>query len=92
MFLARVEGTVVATHKHPSLAGQRLLICTPIEDVGKLGAVPIVAMDPYGAAKFQTVLVSTDGAGARKHVGTDRTPARHMIVGIVDVPAGEKAR
>ena len=30
MLLCRVEGNVVATRKHPSLEGWRLVICQPI--------------------------------------------------------------
>ena len=31
MRLARVEGNVVATRKHPSLEGWRLVVCQPIK-------------------------------------------------------------
>ncbi|MGE5072788.1 MAG: EutN/CcmL family microcompartment protein, partial [Anaerolineae bacterium] len=35
MLLARVEGNVVATRKHPSFEGRRLLICQPINALGE---------------------------------------------------------
>ena len=34
MLLARVEGNVVATRKHPSFEGWRLVICQPINAAG----------------------------------------------------------
>ena len=84
MLLARVEGNVVATRKHPSLEGWRLLICQPINGAGQPEGSPQVAIDPHGAALHQRVLISSDGAATRKKVGDERSPARWMVVGIVD--------
>ncbi len=84
MFLARVEGNVVATRKHPSLEGWRLIVCQPINNAGEAEGVPQVAIDPHGAGMHQRVIISSDGLGARKTVRDDKSPARWMIVGIVD--------
>ena len=84
MLLARVEGNLVATRKHPSLEGWRLLICQPIDSLGQAEGVPQAAIDPYGAAMHQQVLISSDGMAARKTVGDEKSPVRWMIVGIVD--------
>jgi ethanolamine utilization protein EutN len=86
MYLARVEGNVVATRKHPSFEGWRLVICQPIDGEGRPEGVPQVAIDPHGAGLHQRVIISSDGLAARKAVGDDRSPARWMIVGIVDEP------
>jgi len=86
MFLARVEGSVIATRKHPSLNGWRLIICQPISGAGEPEGSPQVAIDPHGAALHQRVIISSDGLAARKAVGDDRSPARWMIVAIVDEP------
>ena len=37
MLLARVEGNVVATRKHPSYEGWRLVICQPMSGGGRTG-------------------------------------------------------
>ncbi len=84
MLLARVEGNVTATRKHPSLNGWRLILCQPISAAGKPEGVPQVAIDPHGAGLHQRVLISSDGLAARKAVGNERSPARWMIVGLVD--------
>ena len=84
MLLARVEGNVVATRKHPSLAGWRLVICQPIGTTGSAEGVPQVAIDAHGAAMHQHVIISSDGLAARKAVGDEKSPVRWMIVGIVD--------
>jgi ethanolamine utilization protein EutN len=84
MFLARVEGNVVATRKHPSFEGWRLVICQPIDGAGTPEGVPQVAIDAHGAGMHQRVIISSDGMAARKAVGDDKSPARWMIIGIVD--------
>ena len=84
MFLARVEGNVVATRKHPSLEGWRLLLCQPISGAGEPEGVPQVAIDAHGAGMHQRVIISSDGMAARKAVGQETSPVRWMIIGIVD--------
>ena len=83
MFLARVEGTVVATTKHPTLDGCRFLVAQRLEGDGSAGAEPIVVVDWLGAGNGAIVLVSTDGDIARTRLG-NTTPARMVVVGILD--------
>lgn len=89
MLLARVEGNVVATRKHDSLEGWRLIVCQPLSAQGQTEGTPIVAIDGHGAGMHQRVIVSSDGAAARLTVGDPKSPVRMMIVAIVDEP--EKA-
>jgi microcompartment protein CcmK/EutM len=84
MLLARVEGNVVATRKHPSFEGWRLIVCQPINAAGEPEGTPQVALDPHGAGMHQRVIISSDGAAARVAVKNPKSPARWMIVGIVD--------
>ena len=84
MLLARVEGNVVATRKHPSFEGWRLVLCQPISQSGDAEGVPQIAIDPHGAGMHQQVVISSDGSAARKAVGDDHSPARWIILGIVD--------
>ncbi len=84
MLLARVEGNVTATRKHPSFEGWRLLLCQPIGRDGTPEGVPQVAIDSYGAGMHQRVLISSDGATARKAVGDELSPVRWLVAGIVD--------
>ena len=83
MFLARIEGTVVATAKHPTLSGSRLLVARRLEADGTAAAEPNVVIDWMGAALGQTVMVSTDGDIARERLGNN-TPARMVVAGLVD--------
>jgi len=84
MLLARVEGNLTATRKHPSFAGWRLIICQPINRAGAPEGVPQVAIDAHGAAMHQWVLISSDGLAARKAVGDDKSPVRWLNNEIVD--------
>ncbi len=84
MFLARVEGNLVATRKHPSLEGWRLVICQPVNAQDEPEGVPQVAIDPHGAGMHQRVVISSDGMAARKLVGDEKSPARWTVVAVVD--------
>ena len=84
MFLARVEGSIVATRKHPSMEGWRLIICQPVNAAGTPEGAPQVALDPHGAGMHQRVIISSDGSAARAAVNDPKSPARWMIIGIVD--------
>ena len=84
MLLARVEGNVVATRKHPSLAGWRLVICQPINQAGEPEGVPQIAIDAHGAGLHQRVVISSDGSAARNAVGDEQSPVRYMVIGVVD--------
>ena len=86
MLLARVEGNVVATRKHPSLLGWRLVICQPINQTGDPEGVPQVAIDGQGAGLHQRVVISSDGSAARNVVGDEKSPVRWMVIGVVDEP------
>ena len=84
MLLARVEGNVVSTRKHPSFEGWRLVICQPISNTGAPEGTPQVAIDAHGAGMHQRVIISSDGAAARKADGDPKSPVRWMIIAIVD--------
>ncbi|MCX7868079.1 EutN/CcmL family microcompartment protein [Limisphaera sp. VF-2] len=84
MLLARVEGHVVAVRKHPSLEGWRLVVCQPIGASGQPEGAPQVAIDALGAGMHQQVVISSDGAAARRAVGDEKSPVRWLIIGVVD--------
>ena len=84
MLLARVEGNIVATRKHPSLDGWRLVICQPIGASGEAEGSPTIAIDSHGAGMHQQVIISSDGLAARKAVGDNKSPVRWMVTAVVD--------
>ena len=92
MILARVEGNLTATRKHPSLMGWRLVICQPMSGAGVAEGTPVVAIDAHGAGMHQRVILTSDGSAARQAVGDTKSPVRMMVLGIVDEPEGRGGR
>ena len=90
MQLGQVIGHAVATIKHPSLTGWRLLIVQPLTSDGKEDGEPQLAIDPLGAGKSDRVILSSDGDGARKLVGVRNSPARWFVMGVCDRCASSK--
>src|ERR1043166_6303044 len=90
MFLAKVEGSVVATKKDPSMAGRKLLLLRPQlvdeKDPTKFrpGVNTIVAVDSVGAGVGDLVLFS-QGSSARPAPNLKEAPVDADVIGIVDV-------
>ena len=84
MLLARVTGTVVATHKHRKLEGAKLLIVQPLtlEDTPRGGE--LLAVDGAGAGVGEKVLIVLEGRSASEAIGAKAAPVDAAIVGIVD--------
>jgi microcompartment protein CcmK/EutM len=83
MLIARVTGLVVATMKHESLTGSKLLIVQETDVDGKPAGRPMVAVDAVDAGEGDLVLV-TQGSGARQtEISLDR-PVDNVIMAIVD--------
>lgn len=91
MLIGVVEGTAVATVKHPSMTGWKLLIVQPLDVAGEPDGDPIMAIDSLGAGHGSKVVISSDGQGARAMVGDTTSPVRWIVTGLVDRPGGGKA-
>ncbi len=89
MFLAKVEGAVVATKKDASMSGRKLLILRPqlVDDKDptkfRNGANTIVAVDSVGAGEGEMVLFC-QGSSARLAPGLKECPVDAVVIGIVD--------
>jgi ethanolamine utilization protein EutN len=84
MQIGRVVGHGIATVKHPSLEGWRLLLVQPLTAEGEADGEPLLAIDHLGAGAADRVILSNDGAGARELVGTKNSPVRWMVLGVRD--------
>jgi microcompartment protein CcmK/EutM len=91
MILARVDGVVVSTVCHPSMAGFRSIICQPLDENGRDEGLPFLAIDCEGAGQHERVLISTDGSRTREIVKDPKSPLRNYVVAIVDEPEKETA-
>ncbi len=89
MFLAKVEGSVVATKKDVNMSGRKLLLLRPQlvdeKDPTKFrpGANTIVAVDAMGAGIGEMVLFC-QGSSARLASGMKEAPVDAVVIGIVD--------
>ena len=85
MQLGLVVGTAIATIKHPSMEGQKLLIVQPRTADGKSpDGDPLLAVDGVGAGRGETVMITSDGRHARELLKADATPVRWTVIGIRD--------
>jgi microcompartment protein CcmK/EutM len=83
MLLGKVQGTVVATQKEPSMAGFKFLVLKPIDEKGAELGGSVVAVDAVGAGEGEVVMYAT-GSAARQTVATKDKPCDAVIMAIVD--------
>lgn len=89
MFLAKVEGVVVATKKDAHMEGRKLLLLRPqlVDDKDptkfRPGVNTIVAVDSVGAGIGEMVMF-TQGSSARLAPSMKDAPVDAVIIGIVD--------
>jgi microcompartment protein CcmK/EutM len=88
MFVAKVTGSVVSTHKVETMVGRKLLVVEPCrldEGRGSLKSTgrTFIAIDTVGAGEGEFVLI-TQGSSARLTPETKNLPIDTVIIGIVD--------
>lgn len=86
MYIGRVFGNVVATIKHPTFDGHKLLLVERLRpDTGEADARYDIAVDLVQAGPGDSVLVLDEGNSARQLLGQEPDGCvRAVIVGIVD--------
>lgn len=89
MFIAKVNGTVVATQKVASMVGRKLLTVEPlrIDPAGRDRLIgtgrSFVVVDTVGAGLGEMVLI-VQGSSARLTPETEKLPVDATIIGIID--------
>ncbi len=82
---ALVIGRATATIQDASLRGHKLLLVQPqLADRRRPDGPPLLVVDRLGAGIGQTVIITSDGRGARELLETTKTPVRWTTVGIED--------
>lgn len=85
MYLARVVGDVVSTHKNERLEGKKLLLVRRLDlDGAEDGSVEVIALDVVDAGAGDKVLVVQEGSSARKIFDDEKIPVQAVIVGILE--------
>lgn len=88
MQIAKVRGTVVSTHKEPSLRGVKFLLLQFVDEEGQELPKYEVAADNVGAGVDEWVLVSRGGA-ARQVPGSEQRPVDAAVIAIIDTVSVE---
>ncbi len=85
MFLARVKGNIVSTHKNRYLTGHKLLLTHQVDFNGQLiGNKDVISLDLIDAGIGDTVIVVQEGDAVQQILGHSNSPVNTMIIGIVD--------
>ena len=98
MYIARVTGDVVATHRHPNVGGHKLLLVRRLSLSGAEEGGEVIALDVIGVGVGASVLVVQEGNAARTLFKSAAIPAQAVVVGVVDHvdledgPVGEDER
>ncbi len=84
MYLARVVGDVVSTHKNERLQGKKLLLVRRLSLEDRPEGPEVIALDVVDAGAGDKVLVVQEGSSARKIFSDPKIPVQAVIVGVVD--------
>jgi ethanolamine utilization protein EutN len=84
MIIARVIGEVVATRKHASHEGRKVLMVQPLTPEGADRGDPLVALDWVDAGVGDRVLVVTEGWSAMAAVERPNSPIDMAVVAVID--------
>jgi ethanolamine utilization protein EutN len=84
MLIARVVGEIVATQKHASHEGCKLLLVQPLNLDGSDRGDAVVAVDSVDAGKGDRVLLVTEGFSAMTSVGRPQSPIDMAVIGFID--------
>ncbi len=84
MIIARVVGTAVATVKHPSYKGRKVMVVQPMTPEGEDQGQTFLAVDAVQAGVGDKILVAREGNTARQILQAGEAPIHAVILGIVD--------
>ena len=84
MLIARVVGDVVATQKHASHEGCKLLLVQPLNLDGTDRGDAVIAVDAVDAGAGDRVLLVTEGFSAMTSVNRPQSPIDMAVIGFID--------
>lgn len=84
MIIGRVVGELVATRKHESHEGRKVLLVQPLSLEGDPRGDTVVALDWVDAGVGDRVLVVTEGWSAMTSVERPQSPIDMAVIAVVD--------
>jgi len=84
MLIGRVLGDIVATQKHVSHEGGKILVVQPLDLDGTDRGDALLALDSVDAGVGDRVLVVQEGWSAMTAVGHPQSPIDMAVIGVID--------
>ncbi len=84
MIIGRIIGELVATRKHPSHEGRKVLLVQPLSLEGEDRGDVVVALDWVDAGVGDRVLVAMEGWSAMTSVERPNSPIDMSVIAVVD--------
>jgi len=84
MFVAKVIGNMICTHKDDNLKGLKLLIVQPVDDGLKDKGKPLVAIDTIGQSGEGDLVYLAKSRESSIPLNKDLVPSDAGIMGIID--------
>ena len=84
MYLARVIGDVVSTHRHEHLGQKKLLLIRRLDLDDQEEGTEVIALDVIGVGVGEKVLVVQEGNAARALFKDNKIPVQAVVVGVID--------
>jgi ethanolamine utilization protein EutN len=84
MFMARVVGEVISTHRHEHLGEKKLLLVRRTSLEGAEEGAEVIALDVIGVGVGEHVLVVQEGNAARALFKDPKIPVQAVVVGVID--------
>ncbi len=84
MLIGRVIGDIVASEKHSSHEGMKLLLVAHLNLDGSERGAPFVAVDSVDAGVGDRVLLAVDGWAAMTSVNRPQSPIDAAVIGVID--------
>ncbi len=84
MVIGRVLGEVVATQKHASHEGRKILLVQPLNLDGSPRGDAVLALDSVDAGAGDRVLLIMEGYSAMTSVGRPESPIDMAVIGFID--------
>ncbi|MFE7064829.1 EutN/CcmL family microcompartment protein [Bacillus haimaensis] len=84
MFVAKVIGNMICTHKDDNLKGLKLLIVQPVDDQLQNKGKPLVAIDTIGQSGEGDLVYLAKSRESSLPLNKDLVPSDAGILGIID--------
>lgn len=84
MFVAKVIGNIVCTHKDDNLKGLKLLIVQPVDEGLQNKGKPLVAIDTIGQSGEGELVYLAKSKESSLPLNKDLVPSDAGILGIID--------